>query len=119
MSIISKLNRLDLSDDDIAGLFYFERYKILNDNLVLLPRHFQYRVGEFFKEIVSDDLLGKVKYYVIQVELTFLSIPHIHSFLRVVNAPVLTKDTKKQYKLLINLSKRIWQMRLNSQNFMH
>ena len=65
VSIISKLNGLNLSEEDIDALSYFYRCKILYSNPVLLARHFQYRVEVFFKEIVLDGPLGKVKYYVI------------------------------------------------------
>ena len=102
VSIISKLNGLNLSEEDIEALSYFDRCKILNSNPVLLARHFQYRVEVFFKEIVLDGPLGKVKYYVIRVEFQFRGSPHVHSFVWVVDAPILTKDTKDQYKLFID-----------------
>ena len=44
VSIISKLNGLNLSEDEIKNLDYFKRCEILNNNPVLLARHFQYRV---------------------------------------------------------------------------
>ena len=97
VSIISKLNGLNLSEDDIKNLDYFKRCEILNNNPVLLARHFQYRVEVFFKEIIIDGPLGKVKYYAIRVEFQFRGSPHIHSFLWVIGAPVLTKDTKNEY----------------------
>ena len=40
VSIISKLNGLNLSEDDIKNLDYFKRCEILNNNPVLLARHF-------------------------------------------------------------------------------
>ena len=73
VSIISKLNGLNLSEDDM------KRCEILNSNQVLLARHFQYRVEVFFKEIIVDGPLGKVKYYAIKFQ--FRGSPHIHSFL--------------------------------------
>ena len=51
VSIISKLNRENLTDEQINNLTYFERCNYLNSNPVLLARHFQYRVDVFFKEI--------------------------------------------------------------------
>ena len=97
VSIMSKLNGLNLSEDDIKNLDYFKRCEILNNNPVLLSRHFQYRVEVYFKEIIIDGPLGKVKYYAIRVEFQFRGSPHIHSFLWVIGAPVLTKDTKNEY----------------------
>ena len=105
MSIIPKLNGLNLPELDIEALSYFDRCKFLNSNPVLLARHFQYRVEVFFKEIVLDGRVGplrKVKYYDIRVEFQFSGSPHVHSFVWIVNAPILTKDTKDQYKLFID-----------------
>ena len=93
MSFLSKLNGLNLSDEDIDTLSCFDMCKFLNSNPVLLARHFQYRVEVFFKEIVSGGPLGKVKYYVILVEFQFCGSLHVHSFVWIVNAPILTKDT--------------------------
>ena len=58
---------------------YFDKTKILNSNPVLLARHYQYRVEVFFKEIVSDGPLGKIKHYAIRVEFQVRGSPHIHS----------------------------------------
>ena len=44
--ITNKLNNSNLTDE--------ERTKLLNDNPVLVTRHFQYKVQVFFKEIVLD-----------------------------------------------------------------
>ena len=95
VSIISKLNGLNHSDDDMNGMDYFQRYEILNNNPVLLARHFQYRVEVFFPEIIINGPLGKVKYHAIRVEFQSRGSPHIHSFLCVIDAPPLTKETKK------------------------
>ena len=66
-------------------------------NAVLLARHFQYRVEVFFKEIIVNGPLGKVKYYAIRVEFQVRGSPRIHSFLWVLNAPVLKKDNIDEY----------------------
>ena len=100
VSIISKLNGLNLPQQDISNIDYFQRCEILNSNPVLLARHFQYRV--VFKEISIDGPFGKVKYFAIRVEFQFDGSPHIHSFLWVINAPVLTKDTKDEYLTYID-----------------
>ena len=68
VSIISKLNGINLSGDDINGMDYFQGCQILNSNLVLLARHFQYRVEVLFTEIIINGPLGKVKYHAIRVE---------------------------------------------------
>ena len=73
--IISKLNGLELSDEEIIALPYFERCELLNSNPVLLARHFQYRVEVFYKEIVINGPLGKVKFHVIRIEFQFRGSP--------------------------------------------
>ena len=47
---------------------FFERSHYLNLNPVVLARHFQYRVEVFFKVIITDGPLGKVKYHAVRVE---------------------------------------------------
>ena len=49
ISIVSKVNKLNLSEEKGQSLSYQERCKILNINPVLEARHFQYRVEVFFK----------------------------------------------------------------------
>ena len=63
IGIISKLNSLNLSDNDISNMSYQERFDTLNKNLVLVARHFQYRVEIFFKLVVLNGPLGKTSYY--------------------------------------------------------
>ena len=49
IEIIQKLSRVDLADVDMSSLSYHERRSILNNNLVTVVTHFQYRVEVFFK----------------------------------------------------------------------
>ena len=95
--IISKLNGSEKSYEEISQMDYLERCNILNSNPILLARHFQYRVELFFRLIVVNGPLGKVKYYAIRVEFQVRGSPHIHSFLWVLGAPKLTKETKDEY----------------------
>lgn len=97
ISILSKLNNLNLSEEDIQNLSYHERCKLLNSNPVLLARHFQFRVETFFKEIILDGPLGKTKYYAIRVEFQVRGSPHIHSFVWIDDAPLLTRNNKAEY----------------------
>ena len=55
----------------------------------------------FFQEIIIDGPLGKVK-YAVSLGFHFRGSPHIHSFLYVIYAPVLTKDMKKAYLTYID-----------------
>ena len=96
LTIIAKLNNVELSEEDYD---YIRKCNFLNQNPVFTAKHFQYRVEVFFKEIIlgKGGPLGPVKYYVIKVEFQFRGSPHIHSFLWVVNAPVLSKENKEEY----------------------
>ena len=60
---------------------------MLNNNPVLVARHFQYKVELFFKEIIIDVPLGKTKYYAISIEFQERGSPHVHSFIWILNAP--------------------------------
>ena len=66
-------------------------------NPVFVARHFQYRVEAFFKEIVLNGPLGKVKEYAIRVEFQVRGSPHIHAPLWTENPPILTEDKKEDY----------------------
>ena len=59
ISIIFKLNRVDILDEEVDEMSYHERCDTLNKNPVLVARHFQYRVEMFFKIVVLDGPLGK------------------------------------------------------------
>ena len=97
ISIIFKLNGIDIADEDIDRLSYHERCDTLNKNPVLVARHFQYRVEMFFKVIVLDGPLGKTQYYAIRVEFEVRGSPHIHSFIWILNAPKLAKFKIDEY----------------------
>ena len=102
VSIILKLQKSEMTDDDIENLSYNDRCKILNSNPILLARQFQYRVENFFKEIVVDGPLGKTIYFAIRVEFQQRGSPHIHSFLWILNAPFLSSDTIPAYKVFVD-----------------
>ena len=89
ISIIFKLNGVDVAVEDIDRLSYHERCDTLNKNPVLVARHFEYRVEMFFKDIALDGPLGKTQYYAIRVEFQVRRSPHIHSFICILNAPKL------------------------------
>ena len=59
--IIFKLNDMDIADEGIDRLPYHERCDTLNENPVLVVRHFQYRIEMFFKVIVLTGPLGKTQ----------------------------------------------------------
>ena len=59
ISIIFKLNHVDISDEEVDKMSYHVRCDTLNKNSVLAARNFEYRVEFFFKIIVHDRPLGK------------------------------------------------------------
>ena len=96
-SIISTLKVETLQQEEINKLDYFQRCCYLNLNPVVTARHFQYRVEIFFKTIVSDGNLVKPEYHAIRVEFQLRGSPHIHSFLWILDAPVLRKNNVDEY----------------------
>ena len=97
ISIIFKLNGIDIADEDIDRLSYYERCDTLNKNPVLVARHFQYRVEMFFIVIVLDGPLGKTQCYTIRVEFQVRGNTHIYSFIWILTGPKLTKFNVSEY----------------------
>ena len=56
----------------------------------------------FFKVIVLDGPLGKVKYHAIRIEFQVRGSPHVHSLLWIIDAPVLSPDTLDEYVQFID-----------------
>ena len=69
----------------------------MNENPVLIARHFQYRVEMFLQVIVLDGRLGKTQYYAIRVKSQVRGSPNIYSFIWILNAPKLTKFYIDEY----------------------
>ena len=84
--IINKLNKLGFKDKELKKLCYQERYNLLNNNAVLVARHFQYKVEVYFKEIILDDLLLETKYCAIPIEFQERVSSHVHLFIWILNA---------------------------------
>ena len=57
--VINKLHKLDKSEEDIGNLTYHDRFRLLNSNLVLVARHFQYRAEVFSKKLLVRVHWGK------------------------------------------------------------
>ena len=102
ISIMFKLNRVDVLDKDIDKMSYHERPDTLNKNSVFVARYFQYRVEMIFKAVVLDGPLGKAQYYAIQVEFQVRGSPHIRSFIWILNAPKLTKVNIDDYRKCVD-----------------
>ena len=104
VDIIQKLKGEEMTEEEIENMNYMERTSALQSNPVLLARHFQYRVENFFKYIVMDGSLGKVAHYAIRVEFQGRGSPHIHSLIWVENAPKLSSDNITEYSNFVKNS---------------
>ena len=78
ISIISKLNKLSLNEEEIKSLAYQERCRLLNMNPVLVARHFQFRVEVFYKEIILDG--QSIKLIIMSLGLSFTYVV-VHIFI--------------------------------------
>ena len=78
ISIRASLRGEMLTQEEIDHVDFFTRCAYLNQNPVLLPRHFQYRVEMFFKVIVIDSPLGEVKYHAIHIEFEVRGSTYVH-----------------------------------------
>ena len=74
------MEKLNEAEFDISNLSYHDRWNILNNNTILVARHFQYRVEVFVLNLI-DGPLGKSKHYAIRVEFQIRGSSHIHSFI--------------------------------------
>ena len=97
IDIIAKLNQIDVTVNE--EMSYFKKCELLNQNPVLTARHFQFRVEIFFKEIIlhKNGPFGCIDSYAIKVEFQVRGSPHIHSFIWVKDAPILSSETKEEY----------------------
>ena len=86
-NFINKLNNLGLSGKELKNLSYQEKCNLLNTNLVLVARHFQYKVELFFKEIIIDGPLGKRRYYALRIRFQERRSPQFHLFIWIHIAP--------------------------------
>ena len=67
--IISKLNKFGFREEEVENLSNKGRCNLLGINLVVVAITCHYKDKIFFKEIILDGLLGKTKYYAIQIEI--------------------------------------------------
>ena len=97
ISIISKLNGLNILEVDIDQISYHKRRDTFSKNPALVVSHFQYRVELFSKTIIPDGPFGKKNYYAICVEFQVRRSPRVHPFIWILDAPKLSKFNIKEY----------------------
>ena len=81
--ILSKLEGRELPDNEIDNLSSDDKCKMLNSNLVVVAKHFQYRLERLLKDILLSDSnpVGKAIYHAIRIEFQFRGSPHAHCFI--------------------------------------
>ena len=57
MKISTKITWLNISEDKIREMSYYEPYNVLNSNPVLEARHFQFRFELLFKVLILIKLI--------------------------------------------------------------
>ena len=79
--------------DEIAGMSYDEKCKMLNSNPVVVARHFQFRLERLFKDVLlsSNSPIGTVQYHAVRIEFQFRGSPHAHCFIWIKDCPTLEK----------------------------
>lgn len=97
--IIARTNGKNVSHEEVEGLSYDERCRLLNLNPVIVAKHFQYRVETFFTEILlaNANPVGKIVYYALRIEFQMRGSPHLHALIWTDDCPKLTKETKQEY----------------------
>lgn len=76
--IISELNNLGLSEEELKNLSYQERGgNLLNNNPVFVATHFHYKSEIFFKEVLLTGTLGKTKYHSLRIEFQEQGSAHV------------------------------------------
>ena len=67
--------------------------------IVVVAKHFQYRVETFFTEVLlsKSQPIGKIVYYALRIEFQMRGSPHLHALIWTEDCPKLTSETKEAY----------------------
>ena len=97
--IIARTQGINMTDEQVEALSYFERCSMLNLNPVVVAKHFQYRVETFFKEVLMSraNPIGKIIYYALRIEFQMRGSPHLHALIWTSDCPDLTHDNIQHY----------------------
>ena len=66
---------------------------MLNRDTALVAKHFYNKVLALLKEIILDDLLEKINYHAICIEIQERSSPYVYSSIWIFNAPSIRNET--------------------------
>ena len=83
-------------DEDIQNNNFSTRCSYFNLNPVLLARHFKHRPETFFHVTIRHGPMSKVENHAIHIEFQVCGSANVHSFLWVLDAPILGKDNTGQ-----------------------
>ena len=67
--------------------------------IVVVAKHFQYRVETFFTEVLlsKSQPIGKIVYYALRIEFQMRGSPHLHALIWTEDCPKLTSETEEAY----------------------
>ena len=100
VQIITRTQRLNLTDEQLEALSYNERCSMLNLNpVIIVAKHFQFRVETFFTEILltKANPIGKIVHYALRVKFQMRGSLHLHALIWTSDCPKLTHETKEEY----------------------
>ena len=97
--IIARTRGVNMTDQRVEALSYYERCSMLNRNPVVVAKHFQHRVETFFKEVLMTNAnpIGKIIYYALRIEFLMRGSPHLHALMWTSDCPKLTYDNIQAY----------------------
>ena len=95
-SIISKINGMEIPDEEISKINYRSDVTYSTVIRCWLQSIFSI-VWSFYKIIVLDGSLAKKNYYATRIELKIRRSPHILLFIWILNAPTPSQETKEEY----------------------
>ena len=77
VQVLSKLSGTEMTESEIKNMTYDERCKLLNSNPVIVAKHYQFRLENFFTEILfsNEKPLGSIMLYAIKIEFQMRGFP--------------------------------------------
>ena len=90
--IINKLNNFGRCDEKLKTLSYQERCNLLNNNPVIVARHFQYKVEVYFQRNYTWGSFWGKQEYAILIESQDRDSPNVYSFIWIFNAPKIENE---------------------------
>ena len=97
LKMLAKLNNgVSYTNEDIDGLTWQEKTKLVQKDPVTCSRYFDHRVQEFLNTVLKShcEPIGKLRDYFYRVEFQQRGSPHIHMLVWIENAPTLEKNSE-------------------------